>query len=448
MSGGPGTKKQSTVTSSLKVISGNIGGNVVIVSRNYKSRTTTMSNSRLTLRWLRMLGRRSTTTTTATPARPFSTASSDLTGVVTKGGLSQATPPMLQKEQLTEFMSVFPDVVKDLAHDPVYAAFPEGTVDVHLAKCLEHTVPNGKKNRGLTVPASFRLLAQEEELTEENLRLASILGWCVELLQAYLLIADDIMDGSETRRGQPCWHRTEEGRGLNAFNDAILLEQCVFALLKKYFHDKPYYNDVVDEFRTVGRHTAVGQSLDLLTSMLRTEDGRVDVDSFDMRRYSAIVLHKTSYYSVYLPVALAMRMAGVTRPESYQRARRILLEMGKFFQIQDDYLDIYGDPEVTGKIGTDIQDGKCSWVVVVAMQRANNEQKEVIREHYGRQEPESVSKVKEVFDQLNIAKIYQAHEEEEYNLIVDEINKIPGEGKLLPPQVFMAFLERIYKRDK
>ena len=48
-------------------------------------------------------------------------------------------------------------------------------------------------------------------------------------------------------------------------------------------------------------------------------------------------------------------------------------------QVQDDYLDAYGDPAVIGKIGTDIEDNKCSWMICTVLQHASEEQKEVVK---------------------------------------------------------------------
>ena len=64
-------------------------------------------------------------------------------------------------------------------------------------------------------------------------------------LQAFFLVADDIMDGSETRRGQPCWYKRED-IGMAAFNDSILLETAVYSVLREHFGQQPGYLQLLE----------------------------------------------------------------------------------------------------------------------------------------------------------------------------------------------------------
>ena len=59
-------------------------------------------------------------------------------------------------------------------------------------------------------------------------------------------------------------------------------------------------------------------------------------------------------------------------------AEEISCLLGEKFQAQDDYLDCFGDPEHIGKIGTDIQDHKCTWLLVQALDRVTPEQRQLI----------------------------------------------------------------------
>eukprot|EP00118_Oscarella_pearsei_P019819 m.212865 g.212865 ORF g.212865 m.212865 type:complete len:244 (+) comp39778_c0_seq1:345-1076(+) len=205
-----------------------------------------------------------------------------------------------------------------------------------LTKILEVNVPHGKKNRGLSVITSYQHLVQKRLLSEKETKQLHVLGWCTEILQACCLVADDIMDHSKTRRGQPCWFRRDEV-GLIAVNDAFLMEGVVYKLLKKHFRAEPYYVDLLELFLETSHSTEVGQTFDLLTA----PEGKRNFDQFTLARYKAIVKYKTSLYSFYLPVAIAMRVVGITESVDYEIAKNILLMMGEFFQIQDDYLD-YG----------------------------------------------------------------------------------------------------------
>lgn len=118
--------------------------------------------------------------------------------------------------------------------------------------------------------------------------------------------------------------------------------------------------------------------------------------------------------------------------------------MGYFFQVQDDFLDCYGDPSVTGKIGTDIQDGKCTWLAVLCMQRATEEQKQIMRDCYGSQDPENVKKIKNLYDELALHNTYTLYEEDSYNMIKTHIQQT---SRGVPHDIFFKMMEQIYRRD-
>ncbi|XP_024917528.1 farnesyl pyrophosphate synthase isoform X2 [Cynoglossus semilaevis] len=309
-----------------------------------------------------------------------------------------------------------------------------------LREVLEYNAPGGKRNRGLSVIGSLRELLPPSQLTQDIVQRALIVGWCIELLQAFFLVADDIMDSSVTRRGQPCWYKKER-IGLDAINDSFLLEASIYRLLRKHCRDQPYYIHLLELFTETSFQTMLGQALDLMTA----PPGHIDLNRFTTERYKAIVKYKTAFYSFYLPVAAAMYMAGINSDEEHNHAKHILLEMGEFFQIQDDYLDCYGDPAVTGKIGTDIQDNKCSWLVVTALEVMTPGQRAELEACYGRHSEESIEKVKALYNTLQMPTLYQTYEEESYQRLQKLIN---GHAQNLPHSVFLNFAKKIYKRNK
>ncbi|XP_041466419.1 farnesyl pyrophosphate synthase-like [Lytechinus variegatus] len=337
------------------------------------------------------------------------------------------------------FEKVFYELVDELTEDD--AANPEiADAAAWFKEMLVYNVPGGKRNRGLTVVNAFRQLANSVQSTEDSIHIAMVLGWCVEWLQAYFLIADDMMDQSKTRRGQPCWYK-KDGVGTVAINDSFYVEACIYKILKRFISHQPYYVQVMELFHETTYQTIMGQSLDLLTS---PENDR-DLNRFTEQRYAAIVKWKTAFYSFYLPVALAMHMVGISDAKSHNNAKTILLQMGHFFQVQDDYLDCYGAPEVIGKIGTDIEENKCGWLVVQALKRVTPDQRRILEENYGIDDAEKVMKVKELYATLDLEGVYRSYEESSYNDLMDTIN---SHSETLPKDIFVAFAKRIYKRNK
>ncbi|KAF8696139.1 hypothetical protein HU200_037031 [Digitaria exilis] len=304
---------------------------------------------------------------------------------------------------------------------------------------VDYNVLGGKCNRGLSVIDSYKILKGVDVLNHEEMFLACTLGWCIEWLQAYLLVHDDIMDNSLTRRGKPCWFRVPQV-GLIAINDGMILRCHVSRILQRHFKGKPYYVDLIDFFNEIEFKTTSGQFLDLITS----HEGDKDLTKYNMKIYRLIARYKTSYYSFYLPVACALLLAGENL-DNFTGVKNILVEMGTHYQIQDDYLDAFGDPEFIGKIGTDIEDYKCSWLVVQALECANEAQKRILSENYGKSDPACVARVKDLYKDLNLEEVFRGYEMNSYNKL---ITGIEAETNKDIQNVLKSFLFKIYKRNK
>ncbi|KAJ7185583.1 isoprenoid synthase domain-containing protein [Mycena filopes] len=353
------------------------------------------------------------------------------------------SPPVSSKRE--RFEQTF-EVVRQQLLDSLAAQGIPDDAQTWYKRNIDYNVPGGKLNRGLSVVDSVEIM-KGRPLTDPEF----LMG---RRLQAFFLVLDDLMDKSITRRGQPCYYRVA-GVGTISVNDATMLEAAIYQLLKLHFRTEPYYVDLLELFHDTTLQTSTGQLLDLITA---PEDS-VDLSKISLEKFQLIALHKTAYYSFYLPVALAMYMCQIpsayrsqSRGETvhpYALARSILLPIGEYFQVQDDFLDFAGSPEKIGKIGTDIVDNKCSWCINMALGAASPEQRAILDANYGRRDAGMEAKVKAVFEELGLREKYRVYEEKVYAEIMALIESVPDdEGVVLKRQVFTNFVDKIYQRQK
>eukprot|EP00747_Dinoflagellata_sp_TGD_P073619 gnl/TRDRNA2_/TRDRNA2_157982_c0_seq1.p1 gnl/TRDRNA2_/TRDRNA2_157982_c0~~gnl/TRDRNA2_/TRDRNA2_157982_c0_seq1.p1 ORF type:complete len:434 (-),score=76.56 gnl/TRDRNA2_/TRDRNA2_157982_c0_seq1:279-1580(-) len=309
---------------------------------------------------------------------------------------------------------------------------------------LQYNVKGGKMNRGLMVVTTGAelLRARGEVPTSEQLTKLAVLGVCVEWLQAWLLMTDDIMDESETRRGRPCWHRQPHVQTGMALNDALIVEMMVYRILKSHFGTASYYLQLVDLFHEKTFQTECGQLAD-------TRCANMELKEFTLSRWTWISKYKTSFYSFYLPVALGMYFVGFTSPKAFEVAKEALVQLGIYFQAQDDFLDCFASPEQLGKIGTDIQDKKCSWLFTqVYHTLASPEQKAFLDKHYGRCKVDSEEElaIRKMYKDVGMEGVYNKYEQTSYDSFVAMKPAVEAQG--LPWAIFETFLAAIFKRSK
>eukprot|EP00934_Nitzschia_sp_Nitz4_P005215 Nitzschia sp. Nitz4//scaffold304_size22322//2240//3529//NITZ4_008570-RA/size22322-processed-gene-0.19-mRNA-1//-1//CDS//3329547067//5205//frame0 len=350
------------------------------------------------------------------------------------------------------FMNVCDMLIQEFVQDdlPNHYTVPPREVQ-WIAKLLEETVKGGKMNRGLMVVESgVAILGLKNDGSKETqiaLNRLAVLGWAIEWLQAWLLIADDIMDSSVTRRGKPCWYKSLGETWYIAINDAVTIESLVYRMMRKHFsYDHKVLLPLLDLLMETTLQTELGQLSDTLCDIL-------DLPDLTPERWEWIVTYKTSFYSFYMSVAMSMILAGIDNVQAYEAARKILITMGVYFQAQDDYLDCYATPEQLGKIGTDIADKKCGWLFTKAYHElANPEQKAYLQQHYGKCKVGSKeeTRIKEIYTELGLPKLYAEYEQKSYDQIMAMKDSEMGavlEKAGVPWVVFETFLQKVYKRS-
>lgn len=227
----------------------------------------------------------------------------------------------------------------------------------------------------------------------------------LELFQAWVLVHDDIEDGSEARRGKPALHRLV-GMPI-ALNVGDALHVYMWRLLHELLDDPDVdAKALLDEFGAMISRTAEGQHLDLSF----VEDGRFDIGE---EAYLAMVTLKTAHYTVASPLRLGVLLAGA-RPDPALTSAGI--DLGVAFQIRDDVLNLKpgsGPTTTYGKEAAgDLYEGKRTLIIAHLLASASAadgaEVTNLLSGPRSQRTPEAVARLLELIDKYGSLRHAQA----------------------------------------
>lgn len=205
----------------------------------------------------------------------------------------------------------------------------------------------------------------------------------VELFHNFTLIHDDIMDKASLRRGKPTVH--EKYGPSTALLSGDLMLVYAYEYLNKI--DKRYLQKIMSLFNRTGREVCEGQQID----MDFEQQQHVNLDE-----YIRMITLKTSVL-----LAASLKMGAILGGASLGNQQH-LYEFGKnlgiAFQVQDDYLDAFGDPEKFGKeIGGDIRANKKTFLMIHALEVCAPAQQQELQQLMKTNGDDKVSKVLSIF---------------------------------------------------
>ena len=264
----------------------------------------------------------------------------------------------------------------------------------------------GKRLRPLLTLMAYNLYREDIERV-----LKSAIG--IEIFHNYTLLHDDVMDDAELRRGRPTVHKKWNSNVAILSGDAaaITAYQCI-----EHCEDK-YLRRAIDFFNQVAMDVCRGQQYDMLF------ETRNDVSE---EEYIKMIYLKTS---VLLAGSLRHGALLADAPEHEYNA---LYEFGGYlglaFQLQDDLLDVYGDPAVFGKnIGGDILCNKKTYMLIKALERADRDQLERLNHWLSATSfcpEEKISAVTELYTQIGIKAVCENKMREYYTRAMTSLGAV------------------------
>ena len=257
----------------------------------------------------------------------------------------------------------------------------------------------------------------------------------LETYHNYTLLHDDLMDNADVRRGHQTVHRRWDA------NKAILSGDSMLVLAYQRMQQVPADKlpAVLDIFTETALEIGEGQEYDM------TFETRNDVTEDE---YIEMIRLKTS---VLLACALKIGALLADAPqEDADRLYRFGEQLGLAFQLQDDLLDVYGDPKVFGKaIGGDITSNKKTYMLINAINRANAEQRKELEQWIAAKDfnrEEKVAAVTRLYDEIGIRQLC----EEKINYYFSQARKtlsqvqVPEDRKA----ALFAYMDDLLHRNK
>lgn len=215
----------------------------------------------------------------------------------------------------------------------------------------------------------------------------------VEVFHNFTLMHDDIMDAAPLRRGQATVHE-KWGNDVAILSGDVMLV-AAYDLLTVV--DDNYFKRVIKRFNRTAAEVCEGQQLDM---NFATRDDVTEEEYLNMIRLKTSVL-----------LGFALELGGIIG-DADDKTIELLYEtgvnMGLGFQLKDDLLDVYGDPEKFGKqVGGDIIENKKTWLLLKALEIAEAENQELYNElqnwiNTSGKDVEKVKAVTEIYDELGI----------------------------------------------